>query len=203
MNAKTAKTKTPDLILDNAQELMLNDGYHGVSVDKIIERTGISKGTFFYHFGSKDVLAEQLLRRFFDHQGNNLVALMEHAKAQQNDPLAALLFFLKAFPQQFHDSKGCIMAAFSYQLIKEQQPLRAICQEAIRSWEEFFTGYIDDALRFAKPSSTVSAKALSRMLFCIMEGALIIERVEQSREMQQQFSLFAHYIQLLTQTDAQ
>ena len=37
-------------ILDAAQELFLTQGYEKISVDNIIKKIGIAKGTFYYYF---------------------------------------------------------------------------------------------------------------------------------------------------------
>jgi TetR/AcrR family transcriptional repressor of nem operon len=46
-----ARTRTA--IMDAAQGLILQQGFAATSIDEIIERTGVTKGAFFYHFKSK------------------------------------------------------------------------------------------------------------------------------------------------------
>jgi TetR/AcrR family fatty acid metabolism transcriptional regulator len=49
------------LILQAADELMLERGYHDTSIDDIAARVGISKGTVYLHFASKEDLVVALL----------------------------------------------------------------------------------------------------------------------------------------------
>lgn len=51
------------LILQAAEELLLERGYHDTSIDDIAARVGISKGTVYLHFASKDDLVFALLGR--------------------------------------------------------------------------------------------------------------------------------------------
>jgi AcrR family transcriptional regulator len=51
------------LILQAADELFLEKGYHDTSIDDIAARVGISKGTVYLHFASKDELVFALLER--------------------------------------------------------------------------------------------------------------------------------------------
>lgn len=51
------------LILSAAQELLMERGYHDMSIDEIAERVGISKGTVYLHFASKEDLVLALLER--------------------------------------------------------------------------------------------------------------------------------------------
>ena len=55
---------TKEKILSTAESLVLDYGFAGTSVDKVIERAGITKGTFFYHFKTKAELAKAMIERF-------------------------------------------------------------------------------------------------------------------------------------------
>jgi AcrR family transcriptional regulator len=52
-----------DLILQAAEELFLEKGFHDVSIDEIAARVGIAKGTIYLHFTSKEELVFALLQR--------------------------------------------------------------------------------------------------------------------------------------------
>jgi AcrR family transcriptional regulator len=54
---------TRDRILDAATELFYSHGIRAVSADKIIERAGITKVTFYRHFHTKDTLVVAYLER--------------------------------------------------------------------------------------------------------------------------------------------
>lgn len=51
------------LILQAAEELLLEKGYHETSMEDIASRVGISKGTVYLHFASKEDLMFALLQR--------------------------------------------------------------------------------------------------------------------------------------------
>ena len=53
-------------ILDAAQELFLTQGYEKISVDNIIKKVGVAKGTFYYYFESKEDLLDKLVKRMAD-----------------------------------------------------------------------------------------------------------------------------------------
>lgn len=49
-------------ILSSAKRLFLQDGYDRVSVDRVIQDAGASKGSFYHYFQSKADLADELVR---------------------------------------------------------------------------------------------------------------------------------------------
>ena len=50
-----------DLILQVAEEVITEKGYHDTSMDEIAQRVGISKGTLYLHFASKEELVMALI----------------------------------------------------------------------------------------------------------------------------------------------
>lgn len=50
-------------LLDTAWELFVQDGYEKVSVNTIIEKVGVAKGTFYHYFESKEELLQVLVTR--------------------------------------------------------------------------------------------------------------------------------------------
>ena len=60
--------KRTELILETAEEVLGQKGYHGSSMDEIAARAGVSKGTLYQHFPTKEklffALIEHALVRF-------------------------------------------------------------------------------------------------------------------------------------------
>jgi AcrR family transcriptional regulator len=57
------RNEREQLILQEANELLLECGYHDTSIDDIAARVGISKGTVYQHFGSKEEIVAALFQR--------------------------------------------------------------------------------------------------------------------------------------------
>ena len=55
-----------DLILQAAEDVLAEKGYHDTSIDEIAARVGIAKGTVYLHFPSKDDLVVALCEREMD-----------------------------------------------------------------------------------------------------------------------------------------
>ena len=61
-NIKSAEDRRHE-ILDTAEELFAYQGYENTSVQQILNRIGIAKGTFYYHFKSKEEVMDRVERR--------------------------------------------------------------------------------------------------------------------------------------------
>lgn len=75
-NPKTTQA-VKQKILDAVHKLLLTQGIHSISVQKVADMAGISKGGLFYHFASKDAL----LNAFF---GATLAQISQKIQSYQN-----------------------------------------------------------------------------------------------------------------------
>ena len=53
-------------LLKIAYDMFLTQGYENTSVDEIIERAQIAKGTYYYHFQSKEQMLEEVIDMMID-----------------------------------------------------------------------------------------------------------------------------------------
>jgi AcrR family transcriptional regulator len=58
------RAATRAAIVTAARELFTEHGYHGCSIDAILDRAGSSKGAFYHHFSDKASILEALLTDF-------------------------------------------------------------------------------------------------------------------------------------------
>jgi len=68
--------ETRKKIFETARQLILEHGFEHVSVDLIAEAAGVSKGTFYVHFESKDALAAALVEEYTNTVDMDYKALM-------------------------------------------------------------------------------------------------------------------------------
>ena len=67
-------------IMDTSMNLFLTNGYEDTSVNLIIETIGISKGTFYYYFKSKEDLLDALIERRNKDIINGMLPIAEDEK---------------------------------------------------------------------------------------------------------------------------
>ncbi|SKA74808.1 transcriptional regulator, TetR family [Paucidesulfovibrio gracilis DSM 16080] len=107
MRSKTFDNLAPDKqdrILDAAVDEFANHGFHQASVNRMVGRLGIAKGSLFKYFGSKEGLFQQV----FEHAVNMLKGPLKTARSAEGDTfdrlrlsLAAGLDFVRAHPRLY------------------------------------------------------------------------------------------------------
>jgi len=78
-------------ILNAAQELFFTKGYKQTSIESIIKKIGVAKGTFYYYFKSKEDLMDKLVKRMTNQ------ILVEVKKVTERTDLDALAKLNRAY----------------------------------------------------------------------------------------------------------
>lgn len=63
---QASAARTQQLLIDSGSALAERTGLMGLSVNLLVEHAGVSKGTFFHHFGSRSAYVVALHRAFHD-----------------------------------------------------------------------------------------------------------------------------------------
>jgi len=174
-------TATREKILDIAKSAVLAKGFQATSIDEIIAEAGITKSGFFYHFRDKNELARALVRRFRDQVEAALENTFGRAGELTDDPLQRFLIGLKLFAElvaeDHRDGSGCIIASICYQERLFDRDVMSSIRDFSQSWRQRFHGYLSDIGKQYELAPGVDLDDLADMLACIIDGAIIMARV--------------------------
>lgn len=157
-----------DRLLETAITLFYQDGFHAVGIDRILAEAGVAKMTLYHHFGSKDALIGEALRR--------RAAAFE--KAFKRDVMAELaprrrlLALFDALDRWFKSAEfqGCMFVAAAAEFHAPDHPARAAALEHKRAMQAF-------VLRLAKDAEAKDPAALAGQLALLIEGAIALAHV--------------------------
>jgi TetR/AcrR family fatty acid metabolism transcriptional regulator len=108
------------LILQAAEDVLSEKGYHEMSIDEIAARVGIAKGTVYLHFGSKDELVLALIERDLQ----RVLDMVESNAAQATTPRGKLEAIFETIYRSFFDKH----TRMTY-LINNSDELRRLLEE--------------------------------------------------------------------------
>jgi TetR/AcrR family transcriptional regulator, transcriptional repressor for nem operon len=193
---------TRERLMDAAEELFLVQGYGGTSVDAILERTGLTKGAFFHHFGSKRELAVSLLERHAAADRAHLASNLSRAEHLSRDPLQQLLIVVGLYEEEMAELTepfpGCLFASYAYQAGLFDEEIHGIIQASFEETREVVGAKVEAALAQHPPRLEVAAPELAEMLLSVLEGAFILSRTLVDPGLTaRQLRQFRNYLELL------
>lgn len=200
--SQPTKVPTRTRLMDAAQDLILDYGYSGTSLDRVIEKAGVTKGTFFYHFRSKAELAHALVRRFADQDGELLEECLAKAEATHDDPLDQVLYFIGLFEEMMGELTepypGCLFASYVMEKGLFDDETLGIARSALNQWRVVFGKKLKEVTEHHPPRSRVDLESLADGLNVVFEGAFILSNTYQQPEIvAEQLAHYRRYIELL------
>ena len=193
---------TRNAIMDAAEALILEQGFAATSVDRIIGRAGITKGTFFYHYESKIALAHALVERWARLDIEQLVGHLEAAEAASDDPLQQVLAFVDAYYDKAvgltEPYPGCLFASYCYEAGLFDQATLQIIDDTYLQWRRRLGARLDRIVERRPPRIHVSTESLADMLTVIFEGAFIVSKtLKEPGAVAMQIQHYRNYLLLL------
>ena len=195
-------TATRNKIMDVAQEMVLDVGLAGTSVEKVIDRAGVTKGTFFYHFKTKHDLAAALIERYADQDEHHFADAMSKAEQLARDPLQQLLIFVGLFIEMTEQLEepfpGCLYASYCYQSGAISAQSMAQVERMMHFWRDRLTVKVEAVAADHPPRIPVENHQVADHLLTTFEGAFILSKVMKEPKLaSEQLVQCRNYLELL------
>jgi TetR/AcrR family transcriptional repressor of nem operon len=198
----TRGDSTKERILAAAEALVFERGFAGTSLDEIIERVGVTKGAFFYHFKSKADLARGIVERFAREEQQLFIDMSERSAALADDPLQEVLLFFKLF-EEFVDGlanplPGCIFATYTYESEQFDQEIHDLIRKELDDWGVIYEGKFEKLIGSRPPRIPITARELAEAAMCLVQGGILLGRIyNDPKLLVRQSAQFRNYLQLL------
>ena len=195
MNRTENEPSTKEKLLDAAQRLMLAKGYPATTVDEICEAAGLTKGSFFHYFRSKEDLGKEALDRFYT-QSNQAIGDAPFHK--NTDPLKRVYGYVDFIIQMFKHPQApnaCLIGNFSLELSDTHPAFRALCAHYFGQWAKFLKKDLDEAKKKYAPKSSFDTQSLAEHCVAIIEGSFILGKAQQDKKvLENNLKHYKHYL---------
>jgi TetR/AcrR family transcriptional repressor of nem operon len=173
-----SKTK----FLGAALDAIRAQGYAATTVEDICRRAGVSKGSFFHHFKSKDELALAAVAHW-DAVTQTLFAAAPYRQAQ--DPLLRVLGYLDFRASLLSGGLceyTCPLGVLVQEVHATHPEIRAACERSLYSQVTELTADLEAARRRYAPDSTWSAESVGYFIQSVLQGSFIFAKASQGPE---------------------
>ena len=168
-----------DKLLEQGQALMLAKGFVATTVDEICKAAGVTKGSFFHYFKSKEDLAQAALDRFFYSQ---LEQVGRSVTVCADDPLVRVYGLIDAaitMAKGPAGRKGCLLGQFAQELSDTHPELREQCAQRFAEWTALLRAELDAVKAKHRPRAHIDTASLAEHLIAVIQGSLILAKAKQ------------------------
>lgn len=162
---------TREKLVRNAEKLMLRNGYSAMRVDDVIRKAGLSKGSFYHFFDSKEALGLAALEYYYTDRVGRLAA---GPYSTETDPLRRAHGFLKHASHVAADlwGTGCLLA----NLAADAAGSSRVISNALKKRTSELRALLADLLGPLGSPEMNAADLADRFLVCI-EGSIVLARI--------------------------
>jgi TetR/AcrR family transcriptional repressor of nem operon len=189
-----SKTK----LLNAALHVIRAKGYSAARIEDICEAAGLTKGSFFHHFDSKEALALAAADYWNEITGGLFASAPYRGHADPLDRLLAYVDFRKYILLGDLPDFTCLVGTMVQEVYDTHPNLREACNRSISGHAETLIPDIEEAMVQRGMHPNWTAESLALYTQATIQGAFILAKARHSPEIAAQCIDHLHrYLELL------
>jgi len=157
-------------------------GYAATTVDDICREAGVTKGSFFHHFKSKDDLALAAIEYWEQMTGGLFAAAGYHQAADPVDRLLGYVDFRSEILSGSLADYTCLLGTLVQETYETHPNLRIACERALNSHIDTLTSDVREAKALYAPAAPWTAESVGTFIQAVLQGSFIFAKARQGSE---------------------
>ncbi len=174
--------KTRSRLLEIAFEEIHAHGFQGMRVDEVLRRSGLPKGAFYHHFGSKRELGYAVL----EEQIKPLVtSIWIEPLTAMEDPVRELPGVLDKLGERIPAAMrthGCPLNNLAQEMASQDEGFRQRIAQLIQHWIEALQRLLEQGQQRGFIDEQVDCHRAARFLIAVFEGCIGIFKAEGAQD---------------------
>jgi TetR/AcrR family transcriptional regulator, transcriptional repressor for nem operon len=169
-------------ILDAALYVIRAKGYSAARVEDFCEAAGLTKGSFFHHFASKEDLALAAAEHFSAFADGIFSAAPFRDLSDPLERLLGYVDFRKAILQGELPEYTCLLGTMVQETYETHPAIRKACDRCISAHAATLVGDIEAAVQKYELSPDWTIESLAYYTQAVVQGAFILAKAQQSSQ---------------------
>ncbi len=170
------KIPSRELLLDAATKLIRTNGYTSTTVDELCEKAGVSKGTFFHNFASKEELAVAAAQRWSVITSEFFKSAPYHLKKDPLERVLGYVRFRKKILRGDLPEFTCLVGTMAQEVYAKHPEINNACFASIFQHAETLAKDISEAKKLYVPRARWTPQSLALHTQAVIQGSFIIAK---------------------------
>ena len=198
MSSTEARHESKTKLLQAALHVIRVKGYSATRIEDVCEAAGLTKGSFFHHFDSKEALALAAADYWIEGTGSLFASAPFHAPEDPVDRLLAYVDFRKALLMGELADFTCLVGTMVQEIYDTHPAIREVCNRSISGHAATLIPDIEEAIRQRGIEPNWTAESLALYTQAAIQGAFILAKAKRGAAIAAEcIDHLRHYLELL------
>lgn len=163
-------------VLTNAMEQFWKEGFEASSVQKLLDCTGINRGTLYNSFGDKDTFFKSCVDQYNGILDEQMDASLRDESLGPWEAIAEFFEQTAAKPSNKHRSMGCLLVNSLCESINYEKDMRRIVRASLGNIRKALLKRLKEAQKNGKLKKGVSPEGAADILMNTLHGLRVNAR---------------------------
>jgi TetR/AcrR family transcriptional repressor of nem operon len=163
-------------ILDAALAVVREKGYTATTVDDLCRAAGVTKGSFFHHFESKEAAVLAAISHWNEGTGALFAGAPYWGVEDPRERLLAYLDFRSAMVRGELPEFTCLLGTLVQEIFMNHPALQRACGAGIEAHAQTLVSTVEAARSTYAPQAEWSAASLARYTQTVLQGGFVLAK---------------------------
>lgn len=163
-------------VLTNAMEQFWKEGYEASSVQKLLDCTGINRGTLYNSFGDKDTFFKSCVDQYNAVMDQHIAASLKNEKLAAWDAISAYFSEAVINVPNKHRSMGCLLVNSVCESINYDKEMKKVIRGSLATIRKALLSRLKEAHKKGKIRKGITAEFAADALMNTLHGVRVNSR---------------------------
>jgi len=174
----SAQHESKTRLLDATLKVVRTKGYSATRIEDVCAQAGLTKGSFFHHFKSKEDLALEAVAHWNAHTSQFFATASYHDAPDPLDRLIAYVEFRKAILTGDLPDFTCFVGTIIQEAYRTHPEVSAACERNIDGHSKTLEADIHEAMREHRVRGTWTPESLALHIQAVIQGGFILAKAK-------------------------
>lgn len=179
MTQSTVTHESKAKFLEAALLVIRTKGYTATRIEDICEAAGLTKGSFFHHFDTKEELALEAADHFEAMADRLFAAAPYQSESDPLDRILGYVDFRRAILQGDLPDFTCLLGTMVQEVYETNPKIRDACERNISAHAETLARDIAEAKKRYAPDAAWTPESLAFFMQAVIQGAFVLAKAKQ------------------------
>jgi TetR/AcrR family transcriptional repressor of nem operon len=185
-------------LLDATFNVVRARGYNAARIDDVCAEAGLTKGSFFHHFKSKEDLALAAVAHWNAQTSEFFAGAPYHAPDDPLERIIAYVAFRKAILTGELPEFTCFLGTIIQEAYLTHPEINTACERSLTAHAKTLEADIREAMRIYRVRSNWTAESLALHIQAVIQGGFILAKAKASAAAAaESFDHLRRYLELL------